>query len=785
MLNATRIPRLLFAGLLAGALALGGCSGEDGVPGPQGPEGPSGTDGTDGTTGQTGPSGPTGDGISTTETCALCHNPGKFADVKTLHRVGVPVAAPYTVTVTSAGLVGGAFEIQFRVMNGSTAVTNVTAGSSGNLRVNLSRLQPAADGNPSRWVNYVPSSSTERTGTLTNNDDGTYKYRFTTDVVTAGFNAASTDTHRVAGQISGGTHPATNLVHDFVPAGGPATSTRELVKTASCNACHERLVVHGSRYDVDYCVTCHNPGRGDAGAFVLDGEILGDMTVMTHKIHKGHGLSKDYPPYGSSHGTYDYNHATYPQDLRNCTTCHAANAANSDAWKTNYSVQACQACHDDKWFGAPASRPEGMVQHTGGAAGNGGCTSCHKPGSVKTIEEAHRIYPEDAANFTYEIDSVTYNTSGKPVVKFRIRKNGAAITDMHEANKYPPASNNDVAGFTYDPSATLKGFAGGPSFLIAYAAPQDDVTRPADWNQKGRVAGQPQSVTVQSIISGDAPDGNGWYTRTLTAASIPADATMRGVALQGYFTQCATGQDKCRTDATGAYGRYTTSVYKGPTGTGVAQRRVIVDNAKCLNCHKQLALHGGNRVNDVMTCVICHNPNLSSSGRAANLSLTRTGSALAATNETIAALGDNPLTYPEDMQNMKDMIHGIHAAAKRTVPYEHVRDRGTSGVYYYDWSHVTYPGILRNCETCHLSNTYATNIPAGALMTTVRTTTGKVNETRDEIVAVRATVPNLTDEVKNPISAACNGCHTTLREVSHMQSMGAGFGTRGTVLQNR
>ena len=68
-------------------------------------------------------------------------------------------------------------------------------------------------------------------------------------------------------------------------AGPPPSLTRDIVQTHVCNECHgvttdTRLVFHGARTEVEYCVVCHNPGLGDA-----------DMTVMTHKIHAGETLS--------------------------------------------------------------------------------------------------------------------------------------------------------------------------------------------------------------------------------------------------------------------------------------------------------------------------------------------------------------------------------------------------------------------------------------------------------------------------------------------------------------
>jgi hypothetical protein len=95
--------------------------------------------------------------------------------------------------------------------------------------------------------------------------------------------------------------------------------------------------------------------------------------------------------------------------------------------------------------------------------------------------------------------------------------------------------------------------------------------------------------------------------------------------------------------------------------------------------------------------------------------------------DVVAAVGSDPLTYPEATNNFKNMIHGIHKASDR--PYEFVRNRVNG--FYYNWSEVTFPGDLRFCEKCHLEDTYRPeNLPAGVLWETERTTTGDPAETR-------------------------------------------------------
>jgi OmcA/MtrC family decaheme c-type cytochrome len=103
-------------------------------------------------------------------------------------------------------------------------------------------------------------------------------------------------------------------------------------------------------------------------------------------------------------------------------------------------------------------------------------------------------------------------------------------------------------------------------------------------------------------------------------------------------------------------------------GTTNVARRVISSAALCNNCHDQLGtnpnFHSGQR-NDPTACQFCHTPNKADS----------------ATGQQV---------------NTSTWLHGIHGATKRTVPYV-----GAST----DFSSVLYPGLLKDCNQCHLPNT--------------------------------------------------------------------------------
>jgi OmcA/MtrC family decaheme c-type cytochrome len=111
------------------------------------------------------------------------------------------------------------------------------------------------------------------------------------------------------------------------------------------------------------------------------------------------------------------------------------------------------------------------------------------------------------------------------------------------------------------------------------------------------------------------------------------------------------------------------------------------------------------------------------------------------------------------------MIHSIHAGKIRTNPYKHTRSKTGSNTIY-DWSAAVYPNKLNNCETCHIAGTYG-DVPAGALASVNTTPTNGTS-----VFDARTKLPNLTDTVISPYSAACVSCHDSDASKAHMETNG-------------
>jgi OmcA/MtrC family decaheme c-type cytochrome len=669
---------------------------------------------------------------------------------------GAVTASALNINITGVSI-NSAPVVNFKVTDQAGAGVAYLAAA--DLRFNIARLVLDPSGGPSTWQNYINKASggavqgsQERStagyafGSLVNNGMGSYTYTFATDIKDPAANpcpAPCTDaegkaldisfqpglSHRVTIQQANSSYPKASGVYDFVPGSGTVATKRDIVATAKCNACHSELKAHGTRVDTKLCVTCHNPGSWVAGA----PNTTVDFKVMIHRIHYNNGgaaLPSVIAGTPYKIGSTDFSAVVFPQDVRGCTKCHdgtpgASNAtAQGDNWKTQPSMQACGACHDNVYFGAQADPAKAYQTkpHPGGVmSDNSTCVICHSEqySDSKNIVVAHDFparLAAAAAGFKYNILSVAPATAGStPVITF-------SVTD--------PTNGNAAYDIKADPHFTQT-VSGASRLAVSIGW---NANGKVDFGNAGSGANFGQPVSIDALATSVAGTTAGTYSVTSPLA-IPAGqtGTLR-VTIDGHpagdVTTPGTFTDRLKV----------TSVFKDAAITGaVTARRVVVDIAKCNVCHGVLSQHGNNRTDEPGVCVVCHNPN--ATDRA----------------QRIAAV---PPAAGEESIDFKTMIHAIHAGQSSNGGF---RTKGIT-VYGYggraiDFSKVVFPGKLNNCTSCHAGTSYQLTGAWGA-------------PTANGILGTTISTPT-TDPADNlritPIAAVCSSCHDSADTKLHIQ----------------
>ncbi|MET0986355.1 MAG: OmcA/MtrC family decaheme c-type cytochrome, partial [Steroidobacteraceae bacterium] len=390
------------AGLLAlvctCAALLSACEGDTGDAGPAGPAGPPGAAGPP-------PSSSGSGGIP-------------ISSVVDKDRIDAEIT---NVTVPAGG---GAPVVDFKLTNDLTQ--GLKGLPPGDVRFTIAQLRPGTAGGSSAWQSYITKTdgselqATTETATaerLIDNGDGTYRYTFA-KALTAYTGAPAYDatlTHRLGLEVRNNA-PTNNAPFDFVPAGGSPTTERLIVDNDNCQACHDVLEFHGgARFDTQYCVTCHNPHTKDGQA--PNNSV--DMKVLIHKIHGAAFLRTQttVPPYviNGHSGADDFSQIVYPQDVRNCTTCHDESdddTPQASNWRMVANREACGTCHANIDF-ANGGHPGGLT-----FSDDTQCVDCHGPnatvnGGAVQIAKAHELpLAVQSSKFTFEVVDVTDASGG-------------------------------------------------------------------------------------------------------------------------------------------------------------------------------------------------------------------------------------------------------------------------------------------------------------------------------------------------------------------------------------
>ncbi len=400
--------------------------------------------------------------------------------------------------------------------------------------------------------------------------NGVYRYTFGTKLP-SDFEVNATHTVAISAYRNltefGLKNYISNAVLDFVPSGAPVTQVRDIVRTEACNQCHDPLAVHGSggRREVRLCILCHQPQSTDADT----GNTV-DFKVFIHKLHDGVNLPsvKAGKPYqiirvsGGTNFVYDYSTLAWPQDVRNCTTCHQG-ASQADNWKNNPSRVACGSCHDDVDFASGKN-------HVGGVqVDDSKCSICHPADGQEfdlSVSGAHTIpaFSKKLAGVNLKLLEITNTKPGdKPTVSFTLKDNAGNPIKLSDLN----------------------------SFSLRLAGPVTDYTFNAQEDAR--------SATATST----------GYTYTFKTNAIPASA--KGTYAVGGEARRAveiTGPLQGQKFEVEEGNTINPIVYFGVGGSKAEPRRTIVDIKNCDTCHKRLSLHGGTRQENPAYCAMCHNP---------------------------------------------------------------------------------------------------------------------------------------------------------------------------------
>jgi OmcA/MtrC family decaheme c-type cytochrome len=689
-------------------MVLTACSGDTGPAGPAGPSGPPGTgaagpSGPVGPTGPIGPSGPKGDPgvapVATVETCAGCHNaslpnhaPRYQVAVSTvaIAQTGTPANSDLTIT----------YNIKVDGVNRNDFLNKGSATSAAYVWV----YNPA--------VGYGVRTSITAAGiTLTSNGGGNYT------AVIPGYGSAGTAGLALVPPV---TFENTAVMVRVTDANNvPATVTAKLstgsvmpgaiTSNASCQACHGSFVFrdvdaagnpaghHGANpVGAEDCMICHTVASSAETRLVLTGSRLMGYVHGIHNSEKMPG-AVDTSGVAVPGGTYYRNGGAtstfsvgFPSSMNDCANCHTPASLPTIA-ATPVTWANCMSCHVGPpvlagtqtvapgfaWAGfgvantGTATTPIfllGGLNHANFTAATS-CIGCHDGvGAPATIAGFHDGQKTVRAGLIWggadqsvvlgallnmQITGVT-KSGANLVVTWTATYNGTAVDPC---NTTPTATAPVFVGATVN--ATTGVVASNMSILKGYG--QGD-----DWVNAGTTSspGQPLAVNLSTTNTVCAANV---ATSTIAADTYPPTTVTKGiVALQGKAQVTFTPAAGTANEVIQIRGKTPTKEYMLDGSAVASARRAIVDTAKCLNCHEgTLYQHGGNRVDNVDLCVMCHNP-------AANEKNNRVLMGVDATEAYDGKVGE---TY-----DLRTMVHAIHSAGETGKAYVIYR---TMGIYFF------------------------------------------------------------------------------------------------------
>lgn len=610
------------------------------------------------------------------------------------------------------------------------------------------------DGEEQR-VNYIVGTrgpTYDHDGVFSTVELGTYTYKYATALPS---DYETNATHTIAGAARRDLREfdldrySSNDVVNFVPDGSTAPVPRDVVTTDTCNRCHDPLGEHGGRYQqVAVCEQCHNPALEDDG-------VSYSFDVLVHRVHRE--IGSEFPPI-----------------LHDCSTCHTGGIPTEDLPLVANPNPAMACSNTGKSMTTLSWTDEGAVQIRLGSETGKLFAAANGAGSAETgnwvMDGMDFVLVDKATGEAIETMPVyntvfgcannppgTYRgTAGMQWDRWTSRPSRDVCGSCHENVDFATGeghivqTNDDNCGNCHKPwTGNEYDISVTGAHTVAYKSNQ----LPGLWveviDMEFTGPGRSPKVTfaMRDKFGPINPNSLGRLLFSLSGPNEDFDFYAQENALGNMTQEGAYWSYRFTTrlpgDAEGSYslgveGRKPELINEGEddefehndqmqnfiyafavTDDEPVARRLVVDDAKCENCHSNLSLHGENRHDANGYCDTCHMPE--------------------ATDAVVRPEG----TGPAQGIHFKYMIHKIHRGIELTQkPYIIYGYRSSE----HDYSTVEYPGDLRNCESCHNEDTYEVPLPDGLLPTYS---------------------PASQIELMMPTAAACLSCHDSDDAAAH------------------